>query len=428
MRFPLLVAGELDVWYNERTGPSILGSDLLQPGAVVQGVTVDEAHNIDGSFYLVLEEFYQQDWSGLFVEGSYAGASAPHHAVAMSIAFGRSRPGHGCVVHFCGGRWADCRSLAGSRQVLHVGTFRVRDRRSVRDSFVGDLGRLGAITYDDPLPMPLGVNDPWGLGASLGIGGVGGARDAPVLPRRERVPDDLEPGVPGDREARLRRRLLECRVDRDGASPSDRLVAAVQLEDFDSRDRGTKRRRDRSRRRRHRRSSRSRSSSGGEDHSDDGGLFGSALTRSRLDGLNRVAERCPGRLYDSAVEKLAEYLGERGGAGSKNSMTQWVTYLQSVLQARARGQDLPPEWIQELRTLCEVLNKFGSGKMRDAADILVQRFKAVEQKALGQAGNAVGLELVQANRAGLASDVELRISGNQARELQSIRGSGRPRE
>ena len=108
-------------------------------------------------------------------------------------------------------------------------------------------------------------------------------------------------------------------------------------------------------------------------------------------------------------------------------MTQWVTYLQSVLQARARGQDLPVERLQELRTLCEVLNKFGNGKMRDAADILVQRFKAVEQKALGQPNNAVGLELVQANRAGLASDGELRVAGNQVRELQSIR-AGRTRE
>ena len=143
--------------------------------------------------------------------------------------------------------------------------------------------------------------------------------------------------------------------------------------------------------------------------------------------MARVHEKKPGRLYDSAIEKLAEYLGERGGATGRSATTQWITYLQSVLQARARGQDMPPERLQELRTLCEVLNKVGSGGVRDAADILVQRFKAVEQKALGQANNSVGLELVQANRAGLASDVELRVAGNQARELQSIR-AGRTRE
>ena len=57
-----------------------------------------------------------------------------------------------------------------------------------------------------------------GLGASLGIGDQGGAGGPPLTPRRERVPDDLGPGLPTDREASLRRRLLGCRVDREGAT------------------------------------------------------------------------------------------------------------------------------------------------------------------------------------------------------------------
>ena len=79
-------------------------------------------------------------------------------------------------------------------------------------------------------------------------------------------------------------------------------------------------------------------------------------------------------------------------------MTQWVTYLQSVLMARAKQSDLTPDRLQELRTLCEVLSLFGQGKVTVAADVLVQRFKDLEQRALGKSGSAHGLGLVDAQR------------------------------
>ena len=113
---------------------------------------------------------------------------------------------------------------------------------------------------------------------------------------------------------------------------------------------------------------------------EDSSFLGGALSRSRRPPLAEVAERHPGRLYNQAVEKLSQVLGERGGARSPHSMTQWVTYLQSVLMARAKQSDLTPDRLQELRTLCEVLNLFGQGKVAMAADVLVQRF------SLGAAG------------------------------------------
>ena len=123
-----------------------------------------------------------------------------------------------------------------------------------------------------------------------------------------------------------------------------------------------------------------------------------------------LAEKHPGQLFSATVARLNEYLGERGGANSKHSLTQWVTYLQSVVMQQARQTDLPPERVQELRTLAEVLNHFGKGNLAMAADVLAQRFKAVEQRALGRRETAVGLELVDANRSGLATEGELRIT------------------
>ena len=109
-------------------------------------------------------------------------------------------------------------------------------------------------------------------------------------------------------------------------------------------------------------------------------------------------------------------------------MIQWVTYLQSELMGRAKQSDLTPDRLQELRALCEVLNFFGQGKVTGAADVLVQRFKALEQRVLGQSGSAHGLELVDAQRSGLVGDEELRLTsaemraGARLRNLPAIRG------
>ena len=102
-------------------------------------------------------------------------------------------------------------------------------------------------------------------------------------------------------------------------------------------------------------------------------------------------------------------------------MTQWVTYLQSVLMARAKQSDLTPDRLQELRTLCEVLDLFGQEKITVAAAVLVQRFKALEQRALGQSGSAHGLELVDATRSGLVGDEELRLTSAEMRARARLR-------
>ena len=102
-------------------------------------------------------------------------------------------------------------------------------------------------------------------------------------------------------------------------------------------------------------------------------------------------------------------------------MTQWVTYLQSVLMARAKQSDLTSDRLQELRTFCEVLNLFGHEKVTVAADVLVQRFKVLEQRALGQSGSAHGLELVDEQRSALVGDEELRLTTAKMRARARLR-------
>ena len=51
-----------------------------------------------------------------------------------------------------------------------------------------------------------------------------------------------------------------------------------------------------------------------------------------------------------------------------------------------------------------MFNNFGKGRTRMTADILVQRFKAIKRRVLGQPQSATGFELVHASRAWLATD------------------------
>ena len=66
-------------------------------------------------------------------------------------------------------------------------------------------------------------------------------------------------------------------------------------------------------------------------------------------------------------------------------MIQLVTYVQSVFLAKTKASDLPPDRLREMRTLCVVLNLFGEGKLAVAADVSVQRFKALIGSLSGRA-------------------------------------------
>ena len=55
------------------------------------------------------------------------------------------------------------------------------------------------------------------------------------------------------------------------------------------------------------------------------------------------------------------------------------------------------------------------------ANVLLQRFKDLEQRALGQSGSAHGLKLVDAQRSGLVGDEELRLTTAEMRARARLR-------
>ena len=116
----------------------------------------------------------------------------------------------------------------------------------------------------------------------------------------------------------------------------------------------------------------------------------------------KLHEKTPGALYDAAIEQLSVCMGARGGANNPDTATQWVQYLQSVVQQQCTSQNLGKERYQELKTLAAGLTAAGRGDFKTLMDILSQRFLAVELRALGQPQVSDQLELVPRSRGGLA--------------------------
>ena len=89
----------------------------------------------------------------------------------------------------------------------------------------------------------------------------------------------------------------------------------------------------------------------------------------------------------------------------------------------ARSEDLPPERLQELRTLCEALTKAGSGEGKELVDLLTSRVLALEARTTGRWDLAKGLELVDSGRKGLATPTHLRAAKRALRsELELKHG------
>ena len=132
--------------------------------------------------------------------------------------------------------------------------------------------------------------------------------------------------------------------------------------------------RSRSRRRR----SRTRSSS--SSHSNSHGRAGS----TGLSRLQHTAERRPGKLTRQGLEAMGRHLAPRYGGDRGVNVRAGVdlepiaqVYLTNVLlPSRPPGMNLCNE--RELRTLAEVLDHILRGDLLRAANIAIQRFKAVE--------------------------------------------------
>ncbi len=114
-----------------------------------------------------------------------------------------------------------------------------------------------------------------------------------------------------------------------------------------------------------------------ETSSDDEAGFREARG-SHGNRARKVAQRAPGRLLESCLARMQEYLGQRLGSRELGEVSAIFTpYLSSVLMPTL-GSDSNLRNTNELQNLAKALDYLMQGDVAKACDVLAQRFKAVE--------------------------------------------------
>ena len=149
-----------------------------------------------------------------------------------------------------------------------------------------------------------------------------------------------------------------------------------------------------------------------------------------------VAERRPGTLLKLGITAMRQYLTERmcvaeGAAATTDSgLTPIVSqYFMHVVKAQ-RGKELGTRNERELQTLAKSLDCLLRGELAQAADCLMQRFKAVEMAATerGSWSLATKLELIPPGDASAVGGREKEAAATlelQEQKLKRLMEAGR---
>ena len=171
--------------------------------------------------------------------------------------------------------------------------------------------------------------------------------------------------------------------------------------------------------------------SGGEENEDSLEQHFLAAPARACQDLNIQARRFPGRFLADALSTMQRFLGSRVGAGTTSEeLPRVLTYLETVFNQRYTKECVGIRTAREMRTLAEAIDSLLEGDNMRTADILIQRFKAVETSVSdGSWSLARHLELIPEEGVGLTSPAERDLIAKL--ELQRARlaeGGGTRRE
>ena len=116
---------------------------------------------------------------------------------------------------------------------------------------------------------------------------------------------------------------------------------------------------------------------------------------------------------------MGKFLSAREEGDQTEGTHKVVAYLSSIFHGSHTPQSIGIRTSREMRTLAEALDALQAGKLPEVADLLVQRFKALETSI--QDGNwnlAKRLEVIPDSTSGLTSMEERRAAARD--ELQSL--------
>ena len=145
------------------------------------------------------------------------------------------------------------------------------------------------------------------------------------------------------------------------------------------------------------------------------------------DSLRLRAEQTPGLFWQQALTEIQRYLGQRGVTLPQGLQepSNFVTYLTAIFHGLYPQDNIGPRNSRELRAIAKAIDSSGNGNLPKTADLLVQRFKAVEESVKkGSWEDRSFLELIQCDAVGLTSQQE-KLVAQRCRLLdQRLTGRG----
>ena len=267
------------------------------------------------------------------------------------------------------------------------------------------------------------ITEPWfrrppavgdGLGGGMGPGALGpgdAGAAAGVDGRVAAAPVEGNDDAAAEDSHRLRAKIRELkdRIKRQAGLDVQGRLAYNAGEEARRRERRREKEKEKKKRKRRRRDRGE--SSGSSSSSTTESLFQVAPSRS-ANGIRAMAEEHPGTLYQNGLEEITRVMGLREGATDGDSRNvKLVGYLQAILLGKHSLEKVGPKSARELRTLAEALDHLAQGRLPQVADLLMQRFKALEQSISdGHWGLASQMELVEEGGKTLASAKEQRTA------------------
>ena len=156
--------------------------------------------------------------------------------------------------------------------------------------------------------------------------------------------------------------------------------------------------------------------------SSDSAVFQPSLAR----GGNEVWKthmKNPGQLTQTALLEMTKYLSDRAEVGQGEEVwaqQKVVAYLNQIFLAAHPVSKIGLRTARELQTLATTLDLLLGGRLPEATDLLIQRFKALEaSQADGGWQTARHLELIPSSAAGLAREDEEEMAAKA--ELRALK-------
>jgi hypothetical protein len=350
----------------------------LQAGCILEFATANSLGAVDGSAMVVIKHPYAPDAAGQMFEATHAGSSNPMTSALLDQVLGGNflSPDRG-LLHICRAGRPGCTAAMPGRPVYHIDCFRIRSLSSITEAWA----------QRDQFPVVT----------------------LPALSDSAEKKDAAEPVVSrSDRRAArlLQTRYLALQLEKgtvsEGLASRALLAQATRAEHDDHPKKKRKRCRSAS--------SHSGSSGSGEDDAGSKSLFRDAPARNSRSLIRTQAEDAPGQLYEGCCKEIARHLGDRVGATvTADDQQKWVTYLTGVFFGVHSPDKIGRRTTVELQTIARALDALGRGELPELADLLSQRFKALETSVVeGNWNLARRMELVPEQPAGLASYSERR--------------------